>query len=103
MLRPSQLLPNRVFINRARGLMKKLTGLVLLCCLVFSPLSIAQNDADRNSGGKEISPVQAAQIAQDRYGGRVLKVVRDGNVYRIRLLIEPYTVKNVTVSAVSNE
>jgi hypothetical protein len=42
---------------------------------------------------------RAAEIAESRYGGTVLKVDRLGDAYSVRILLPDGTVKNVTVEA----
>lgn len=47
----------------------------------------------------EISADRAASIASRATGGRVLKVKRDGSVYRVRVLLDGERVRNVSVDA----
>ncbi len=48
-----------------------------------------------------ISKAEAAALAQQRYGGEVLKVSRNGNNYQVRLLLPNGRVRSVTVDGVS--
>lgn len=50
-----------------------------------------------------LSAQQAADIAQKKYGGRVLKIKPDGKVYRIKLLLDSGRVIQVTVDANSGK
>ncbi|MGI1679138.1 MAG: hypothetical protein K6L75_10425 [Cellvibrionaceae bacterium] len=52
--------------------------------------------------GKASSAAEAAQIAKQRHGGKVLSVSKkksgDGIIYRVKLLLENGRVKTVTIS-----
>lgn len=48
---------------------------------------------------QDIGQAQAAAIAQSRYGGKVLKISRQGNTYRVKLLLPSGVVKTVSVDA----
>jgi len=45
-----------------------------------------QDDHKQREGDRQSSAQQAARQAQQRYGGRVLKVDRSGSGYQVRLL-----------------
>lgn len=64
------------------------------------PGQLAQ--APTQPAGREISPMQAAEIAKSRNGGKVLKISREGSIYRIKLLLPSGTVKTVIVDANGN-
>ena len=46
---------------------------------------------------KQLTAREAARRAQAQYGGRVLKVTRKGNNYRVRLLQDSGRVVTVTI------
>jgi len=60
-----------------------------------------QNYSNNRGNGAEqhssLSPREAAERAQAQYGGQVLKVSREGNGYRVRLLRDDGRVITVTV------
>lgn len=51
---------------------------------------------------QDIGPAQAARIAQQRHGGKVLKVGRDGQSYLVKLLLPSGTVRTVRIDASGN-
>lgn len=61
-----------------------------------------QRHAQANEG---ISRAQAAEIAQRQLGGRVLSVKRsrDGQVWKVKLLLDKERVRNVSVDAQSGQ
>lgn len=82
--------------------------LLIACVLCLSGPVWTQSHA-RDFGRKAdaaqeqgISPSQAAQIAQARHGGKVLKVSRDGQSYRVKLLLPSGTVRTVRIDASGN-
>ncbi len=86
------------------GAIKVCTGLLLVAVVVFvSETSYADNhrrrDGQEASQSSGISAGQAAAKAQQRFGGKVLKVSRDGNRYRVKLLLPSGTIKTVTIAA----
>jgi hypothetical protein len=81
---------------------------LIVCVLCLSAPVWTQSHA-RDSGHKAdaaqeqgIGPSQAAQIAQERHGGKVLKVSRDGQSYRVKLLLPSGTVRTVRIDASGN-
>lgn len=60
-----------------------------------------QNNADTGQA-QDIGPAQAARIAQQRHGGKVLKVGRDGQSYLVKLLLPSGTVRTVRIDASGN-
>ncbi|REL26284.1 peptidase M4 [Thalassotalea euphylliae] len=75
--------------------MTRLALLVISLCLLLAaaPAVVAQpyydKQTDKQAGqarAKGISASQAAQKVQSRYGGKVLKVQRSGNGYRVKLI-----------------
>lgn len=82
-----------------------LLALTAALSLVGSPV-YADEHKNRSNGQSlvaEISPDRAASIARSATGGRVLKVERQGNVYRVRVLLDGERVRNVTVDAVTGK
>lgn len=51
---------------------------------------------------QDIGPAQAASIAQQQYGGKVLKVGRNGQSYLVKLLLPSGTVRTVRIDASGN-
>lgn len=75
--------------------------LLVISITSFAPNSLAESSlAPQSEQGQSISPGEAAKIAKKRYGGKVLKIKRDGNKYRIKLLLPSGKVKNVYIDAV---
>lgn len=72
--------------------MTRLALLVVSLCLLLAaaPAVVAQpyydKQTDKQARSKGISASQAAQKVQSRYGGKVLKVQRSGNGYRVKLI-----------------
>jgi hypothetical protein len=60
-----------------------------------------QNNTDTEQT-QDIGPAQAARIAQQRHGGQVLKVGRDGQSYLVKLLLPSGTVRTVRIDASGN-
>jgi uncharacterized membrane protein YkoI len=90
----------------------KLSRLLLTISLLFAispPTALAGTGAwDANANLENclivaqqgsLSAQQAADIAQQKYGGRVLKIKPDGKLYRIKLLLDSGHVIQVTVDA----
>ena len=78
--------------------------LVLTATLSLAAASVDAGQHKRQSNGASssaamISPDRAAAVARGATGGRVLKVDRKGNVYRVRLLLDGQRVRNVKVDA----
>lgn len=86
------------------------TRRLLLSLLIIGALTLcapawAQNGGQRNANAtqqQDIGPGRAAQIAQQRHGGKVLKVSREGQTYLVKLLLPSGTVRTVQVSASGN-
>ena len=81
--------------------------LLIACTLSLCAHVWAQNKGDnreRNNSAQQqdIGPGQAARIAQQRHGGKVLKVSRDGQSYHVKLLLPSGTVRTVRISASGN-
>lgn len=83
-----------------------LLWLTLACILFINSNAWAkqydQHDARLASNEEQtqdIGQAQAATIAQRRYGGKVLKISRQGNTYRVKLLLPSGVVKTVSVDA----
>lgn len=78
-----------------------------LCILLFmvsglyaqprNPLSATPPGSTRAAKG--IGPAQAVKIAKQRHGGKVLKVSREGAMYRVKLLLPSGKVKVVYIDA----
>ena len=103
MFRSGQLQSKSATHPRGQRRRRWVAGLfLLLTSVLFVQPVCAQNNPDGGGGDREISAAQAAQIAQNQYGGKVLKITRNGNVYVVRLLLESGMLINVPVSAVSN-
>ena len=87
----------------------KIVTLVLLSVLAFATTSYARaNDvfqqvnepkqpAPKAASTRSISKEVAAQLAQDRFPGRVLRVRADARQYRVRVMQEDGRVVNVIV------
>ena len=78
-----------------------LLSTLALACLLAAPLTAPNAEArpwtvveDRQ---KQLTAREAARRAQAQYGGRVLKVTRQGNNYRVRLLQDSGRVLTVTI------
>lgn len=81
------------------------TRRLLLSLLIIGALNApvwAQNGGQRNANTtqqQDIGPGQAARIAQQRHGGKVLKVSREGQTYLVKLLLPSGTVRTVRINA----
>ena len=53
------------------------------------------------SKAQDIGPMQAAKRAKQQYGGKILKVSREGSMYRVKLLLPSGNVKNVYINAIN--
>ena len=91
------------------GVLRRYAGLCIVFGLLFGN-AVSGNALADNSRGVErqheqgrqqqgIGAAQAAEQARRQYGGEVLKVKRDGNGYRVKLLLPSGTVKTVYISA----
>jgi hypothetical protein len=86
------------------------TGRLSLYLLIIGTLCLcepawAQHGGQRNADStqqQDIGPGQAARIAQQRHGGKVLKVSREGTIYLVKLLLPSGTVRTVRISASGN-
>ncbi|HEX7025989.1 MAG TPA: hypothetical protein VF268_01975 [Gammaproteobacteria bacterium] len=84
------------------------TRRLLLSLLIIGALNApawAQNGGQGNANAiqqQDIGAGQAARIAQQRHGGKVLKVSREGHTYLVKLLLPSGTVRTVQVSASGN-
>lgn len=86
-------------------------GRLALCLALALCLSPAASVQARETGPRpdgrganaerrdDIGPARAAEIARERHGGKVLKVERDGDAWRVRLLLPSGRVRNVRVDA----
>ncbi len=77
---------------------------ILLISITLSCASIANaKSMENNSGLSASSQSEAAQIARQHFGGKILKVQLDNRAnpaqYRVKLLTEDGTVKVVTILA----
>ncbi len=79
----------------------QLLGTAALLCLFTAPLVATDAQAQRRAVAEEkqrqLTAKEAAQRAKAQYGGRVLKVERKGNNYRVRLLQDSGRVITVTI------
>ncbi len=66
---------------------------VCICAVLFSGVL----QADPGNRGRDISPAEAANIAKSRHGGKVLKINEQRDSYRVKLLLDSGTIKNVPV------
>ncbi len=53
--------------------------------------------ANANAGSTQMTARQAAQQAKAQYGGKVLRVRKDGNAFKVRLLLDSGRVITVTI------
>lgn len=71
--------------------------------LATSPVATAQPYVDKKQGeqprSKGVSAQQAAQKVQSRFGGKVLKVQRSGNGYRVKLIKKDGRIVSVFVDS----
>ena len=78
-----------------------LLSTLALTCLYALPLTAPDADARprpvAEDQQKQLTAREAARRAQAQYGGRVLKVTRKGNNYRVRLLQDSGRVITVTI------
>jgi uncharacterized membrane protein YkoI len=77
---------------------------ILLISITLSYASVANAKSTNNSDGTSASSqFEAAQVARQHFGGKVLKVQLDSRKspakYRVKLLTEDGTVKVVTIMA----
>lgn len=68
----------------------------IVCAFLLMP---CQSDAALYQSKKTISKQEAASIARSRTGGKVLKVSKHGNTYRVKVLTKKGRVVSVSVSA----
>ncbi|MBN1379849.1 MAG: PepSY domain-containing protein [Gammaproteobacteria bacterium] len=93
--------------NKKAGVTASYTGhlliILVLVCTSFNSIADNRRNAERQPTQarqqRGISAGQAAAKAQRQYGGEVLKVSREGNQYRVKLLLPSGMVKNVYISA----
>lgn len=78
-----------------------LLGTAMLLGLLVAPLAASEAEARPRPAAeqqqKQLTAREAAQRARAQYGGRVLKVTRQGNNFRVRLLQESGRVITVTI------
>lgn len=78
-----------------------LLGTLALVCLLVAPLTAPDAEARPRAVAeekkKQLTAREAARRAQAQYGGRVLKVTRQGNNFRVRLLQDSGRVLTVTI------
>ena len=72
------------------------TVMLLLCTTIGAPQAYAKPkaNAEQRSG---ITAQEAARKAKSQYGGKVLKVSRAGNGYKVKLLLQSGRVMTVTI------
>lgn len=70
--------------------------LTLLAGVIVAPAAMAQGSKAKEQR-VQVTARQAAAQAQAQYGGKVLKVRRQGNGYKVRLLLDSGRVINVTI------
>lgn len=70
--------------------------LTLLAGVSYAPVALAQSSKGSEQRA-QLTARQAAAQAQAQYGGKVLKVRRQGNGYKVRLLLQSGRVITVTI------
>lgn len=72
----------------------------------FSQAVVTKNNINNSANGKTAkvrSSQQAAQMVKSRYGGKVLKVSKQGNSYSVKLLKSNGHVVYVSVNAITGQ
>ena len=91
-------------IRERPGAAKLILLIILAAVLSLGAGPVYSSGHKSNGNGSEssqgqISADRAASIASSATGGRVLKVERKGNTYRVRVLLDGERIRNVSVDA----
>jgi len=86
--------------TRSRSLLTVLLTAALT--LTSLPAGADKNNHDRSGSDEGISEQQAASIVKRAYDGRVMSVKREGNRYKVTVLLDGGRIKTVSVDSHGN-